>query len=120
MAKIMIVDDSLTMREAIRQILLEAGHEVVAMMDNGNEAVPVYEQYKPDLVVLDIIMPGIDGMACMQQIFRIDNKAKVIVCSAVDQRDTVLQAITAGAKDFIIKPFFKDRFLSAVHHYLDS
>jgi two-component system chemotaxis response regulator CheY len=119
MARIMVVDDAAVMRMSIIQILKEAGHEIVGEASNGREALEMYARLKPDLVTLDVTMPLMDGIDCVRELCRMDPKAKVIICSAMGQQALVLEAIAAGAKDFVVKPFFKDRLLSAIHNHLD-
>jgi two-component system chemotaxis response regulator CheY len=114
MAKIMIVDDAAFMRKMIKQMLMELGHEVVAEASNGVEAIKVYERIKPDLVTLDITMPDMDGIQAAKEIRKIDPKAVIIMCSAMGQKTMIVEAIQAGAKDFVVKPFQKDRVHSAI------
>jgi two-component system chemotaxis response regulator CheY len=118
MARIMIVDDAAFMRMSIRTMLVEAGHEVVAEAANGKEAISLYNQHKPDLVTMDITMPVMNGIESVQEIYKLDPKVKIIMCSAMGQQSMVLDAIQAGAKDFVVKPFQKERVLAAIHTHL--
>ncbi len=113
MTKIMVVDDAAFMRMILKDIL-NSEFEVVAEAANGEEAVTMYKQWKPDLVTLDITMPDMDGISALKEIRKYDPQAKVIMCSAVGQQHLVVSAILAGAKDFVVKPFQKDRVLEAV------
>jgi two-component system chemotaxis response regulator CheY len=110
----MIVDDAAFMRKMIKQILTELGHEVVAEAANGVEAISVFERTKPDLITLDITMPEMDGIQAVKEIRKIDPKAVIIMCSAMGQKSMIVEAIQAGAKDFVVKPFQKDRVQAAV------
>ena len=114
MAKILIVDDAAFMRMMIKDILTKNGYEVVAEAANGVEAVELYKSYQPDLVTMDITMPEMDGIEAVKQIKAVNPAAKVIMCSAMGQQSMVMDAIKAGANDFIVKPFQADRVLEAV------
>jgi two-component system chemotaxis response regulator CheY len=109
MARIMIVDDAAFMRAMLKNIIMEAGHEVIAEAADGDEAIHYYKQLKPDLVTLDITMPNKDGIAALKEIREYDKTAKVIMCSAMGQKTFVLEAIQNGAKDFLVKPLQKDK-----------
>ena len=114
MAKILIVDDAAFMRMMIKDILTKNGYEVVAEAANGVEAVELYKSHQPDLVTMDITMPEMDGIEAVKQIKAVNPAAKVIMCSAMGQQSLVMDAIKAGANDFIVKPFQADRVLEAV------
>jgi two-component system chemotaxis response regulator CheY len=114
MVRVMVVDDTAFMRFMMRAILEELGFEVVAEAKNGKEAVDEYSKNKPDLVTMDITMPEMDGVEALRQIRKLDPAAKVIMCSAMGQRDMVLDAITSGAKDFVVKPFQRERIQEAI------
>ena len=114
MAKILIVDDAAFMRMMIKDILTKNGYEVVAGAANGVEAVELYKSHQPDLVTMDITMPEMDGIEAVKQIKAVNPAAKVIMCSAMGQQSMVMDAIKAGANDFIVKPFQADRVLEAV------
>ena len=111
MAKILIVDDAAFMRMMIKDILTKNGYEVVAEAANGVEAVELYKSHQPDLVTMDITMPEMDGIEAVKQIKAVNPAAKVIMCSAMGQQSMVMDAIKAGANDFIVKPFQADRVL---------
>ncbi|MCQ2969686.1 MAG: response regulator [Clostridium sp.] len=114
MAKILIVDDAAFMRMMIKDILTKNGYEVVAEAANGLEAVELYKAHQPDLVTMDITMPEMDGIEAVKQIKVFNPGAKVIMCSAMGQQSMVMDAIKAGANDFIVKPFQAERVLEAV------
>ena len=114
MAKILIVDDAAFMRMMIKDILTKNGYEVVAEAADGVEAVELYKSHQPDLVTMDITMPEMDGIEAVKQIKAVNPAAKVIMCSAMGQQSMVMDAIKAGANDFIVKPFQADRVLEAV------
>ncbi|EJY55634.1 response regulator receiver protein [Alicyclobacillus hesperidum URH17-3-68] len=118
MAKILVVDDAAFMRMMIKDILTKNGFEVVGEAADGAQAVDKYQELKPDLVTMDITMPEVDGIEALKRIRVIDPNARVIVCSAMGQQAMVIDAIQAGAKDFIVKPFQADRVVEAVQKAL--
>ncbi|SDZ66840.1 two-component system, chemotaxis family, response regulator CheY [Evansella caseinilytica] len=114
MAKILITDDAAFMRLTLKNIIVEAGFEVIGEAANGQEAVQLYETHRPDLVTMDITMPEMNGIEALEKIKGIDPKAKVIMCSAMGQQSMVVDAIQKGAVDFIVKPFDKTRVKEAI------
>lgn len=115
MAKnILIVDDAAFMRMMIKDILTKNGYEVAGEAENGAKAVEKYSETKPDLVLMDITMPEMDGIQALKKIKESDASASVIMCSAMGQQAMVIEAIQSGAKDFIVKPFQAERVLEAV------
>ena len=115
MAKnILIVDDAAFMRMMIKDILTKNGYNVVGEADNGAKAVEKYNELKPDLVLMDITMPEMDGIQALKAIKGADGGAKVIMCSAMGQQAMVVESIQAGARDFIVKPFQRDRVIEAI------
>ncbi|OCT11172.1 two-component system response regulator [Paenibacillus pectinilyticus] len=112
--RIIIVDDAAFMRALLKDHLISLGHEIVAEGRNGHEGVHLYKQYKPDLVTMDITMPELDGILALKEIIKFDPRASVIMCSAMGQQKLVIDSIRAGAKDFLVKPFNKDRIGEAV------
>jgi two-component system chemotaxis response regulator CheY len=112
--RIMITDDALFMRVTLKNILSNNGFEVVAEASNGLEAIELYKQFSPDIVTMDITMPEMDGIQALKHIRTIDPNAKVVMCTAMGQKSMVVEAIQAGAKDFIVKPFQPDRVLEAL------
>jgi two-component system chemotaxis response regulator CheY len=105
MARVMIVDDAELMRMIIRDILLIHGHEVVAEVNDGEEAIQTYLEVKPDLVLMDLIMPNMDGKEALQKLLAIDPEAKVIMCSSLGQQALITESMKIGAMGFIVKPF---------------
>lgn len=116
--RILIVDDAAFMRMMIKNIVVKNGYEVVGEAENGRDAVELYRQHKPDLVTMDITMPEMNGIEGVKAIRDIDPKANIIMCSAMGQQAMVMEAIQAGAKDFIVKPFQQDRILQAIERVL--
>jgi two-component system chemotaxis response regulator CheY len=110
----MVVDDAAFMRMMVKDILSKNGYEIVAEAENGAKAVEKYQEVKPDLTTMDITMPELDGISALKQIRAMDASAKIIMCSAMGQQSMVIEAIQAGARDFIVKPFQPDRVLEAV------
>ncbi|HLS07645.1 response regulator [Lentibacillus sp.] len=117
--RILIVDDAAFMRMMIKDILVKNGFEVVGEAQDGVQAVEQYKELQPDLVTLDITMPEKDGLAALKEIKEIDANANVIMCSAMGQQALVIDAIQAGAKDFIVKPFQADRVIEAIRKVLN-
>ncbi|MED1800485.1 response regulator [Brevibacillus porteri] len=120
MNSILIVDDTAFTRLVLRHMFEKLGVEVVAEADSGEEAVRNYCLYRPSLVMMDITMPGMNGLAASRKIMELDKDAKIIICSAVARRDTVIKAIQAGARDFIAKPLQFERIEWAVQNLLES
>ncbi|WAA10725.1 response regulator [Fervidibacillus albus] len=112
--KILIVDDAAFMRMMIKDILVKNGYEVVGEAQDGKQAVEKFKELQPDLVTMDITMPEMDGIEALKNIQEIDPNAKIIMCSAMGQQAMVIDAIQAGAKDFIVKPFQADRVIEAI------
>ena len=119
MARVLVVDDAAFMRKMLGDVLAKAGHEVIGEGANGNEAVDQFQSLKPDIMTLDITMPEKDGLAALREILALDATAKIVMCSALGQESKVLEAIKAGAKDFVVKPFQPDRVLDAIGKALD-
>lgn len=118
MAKVLIVDDAAFMRMMIKDILEKNGFEIVGEANNGIKAVELFKKESPDVVTMDITMPDMDGIEAVKEIKSIDPKAKIIMCSAMGQQTMVMDAIKAGARDFIVKPFQPDRVLEAINKVL--
>lgn len=115
MAKnILICDDAAFMRMMIKDILTKNGYNIVGEAENGAKAVEKYNELKPDLVLMDITMPEMDGIEALKKIKAGDPNASIIMCSAMGQQAMVIESIQSGAKDFIVKPFQADRVLEAV------
>ena len=115
MAKgILIVDDASFMRMMIKDILTKNGFEVIGEAENGIKAVDKYKELGPELVIMDITMPEMDGIQAVKEIKAIDPNARIIMCSAMGQQSMVMDSIKSGARDFIVKPFQPERVLEAV------
>lgn len=117
--KVLIVDDAAFMRMMIKDILSKNGFEVVGEAEDGAQAVEKYTELTPDLVTMDITMPEMDGITALKKIKAIAPEAKVIMCSAMGQQAMVIDAIQAGAKDFIVKPFQADRVMESIQKALN-
>ncbi len=105
--RLLVVDDALLMRKRIREIAEDVGWEIAGEASNGEEALVLYQQQKPDLVTLDIVMPKMDGVSALRQLMQFDPRARIVMISAVDQKAKLKECIQAGAMDFIVKPFEK-------------
>lgn len=112
--KILICDDTLFMRKMLKDILIKDGYEIVGEAESGKVAIEKHNQLKPDITLLDITMPEMNGITALSEIIKNDSNAKVIMCSAMGQEDIVVNAIKKGAKDFIVKPFQSERVIEAV------
>jgi two-component system, chemotaxis family, chemotaxis protein CheY len=118
MPSVLIADDAAFMRMMIKNILTDAGYEIVGEAENGAVAVSKYRELKPDLTTMDITMPEMDGLAALKEIRSGDPAARVVMCSAMGQQSMVIESIQAGARDFIVKPFQPDRVLEAIQKAL--
>ncbi len=123
MKKILIVDDAIFMRQMISRILQSEGYDICAEASCAKEAVEKYAQCRPDLVTMDIVMPRmeeLDGIGAVREILKIDPGAKVLICSVMGQQSLVLDAIRAGARDFVMKPIKAERLVFAVRNLLEG
>lgn len=118
--KIMIVDDAAFMRMMLKNILTKGGYEICEEAQDGAQAVDKYNECKPDLVIMDITMPNMDGIEALKKIKSMNGDAKIIMCSAMGQEALVIDAIKAGALDFIVKPFQNDRLIAAISRVLPN
>ena len=114
----LVCDDSVFMRTMVGDILRNAGFEIVGEAETGVQAVEKYRELKPDLVTMDIVMPEMGGIDAVRAITKEDKHAKIVMCSALGLQALVVEAIQAGAKDFVLKPFQPARVLEAVNHVL--
>ena len=114
MASVLVVDDTLFMRASIKQMLTANGHTVAGEASNGIEAVEKYVEVKPDVVLMDITMPDMDGLEALRLIKEKDPAAKVVMCTAMGQQAMVAKAVELGAQQFIVKPFQADRLIQAI------
>lgn len=118
MARILVTDDAAFMRMQLKDIITKLGHEVVGEAANGLEAVELNEELNPDMITMDITMPEMSGTDAVKEIRKTDADVKIIMCSAMGQQGMVLEAIQAGAQDFIVKPFTPDRIKEAIEKAL--
>ena len=114
MARILIVDDSLFMRNHLSKLLAKNGYDTI-LAENGKVAVDTYRRDRPDAVLMDITMPEMNGLEALKEICRADPQAKVVMLTALGQESMVVQAIQAGARDYVVKPFDPDRVTAALH-----
>lgn len=115
---VLICDDAVYMRTTLRKILTTGGLEVVGEAGTGLEAVELYKELRPSLVTMDIVMPDMGGIEAVREIMRFDPEAKVVMCSAMGQQSLMVEAIEAGAKDFVVKPFQPSRVVEAARRAL--
>ncbi len=118
MARILIVDDAKFMRMTLSNILMKANYEIAGEAEDGKQAIELYRKYRPDIVTMDITMPGMSGLDAVKEIKEEFPEAKIIMCSAMGQQRMVVEAIEAGAKDFIVKPFDELRVTEAIRRIL--
>ncbi|HSE42493.1 MAG TPA: response regulator [Acidobacteriota bacterium] len=115
--KVLVVDDALFMRTMIKDILKNSGkYDVVGEAVNGDDAIQKFKSLLPDLVTMDIVMPGMDGIEATREILKFDPKARIVMCSALGQEPLVIESIAAGAKDFIVKPFTPEKVIEVMDH----
>lgn len=119
MAKILVTDDAAFMRMQLKDMLTKLGHEVIGEAANGLEAVQLNKELNPDLITMDITMPEMSGIEAVKEIRKTDQDVKIIMCSAMGQQGMVVEAIKAGAQDFIVKPFDAERITESLNKALD-
>ena len=114
--RVLVVDDAMFMRSMIKDILTNAGgrYEIVGEANNGRDAIVRFCELNPQLVTMDIVMPQLDGIEATREILKVDPSAVIVMCSAMGQEALVVESISAGAKDFIVKPFTSDRVLQVL------
>ncbi len=120
MGRILIVDDTLFMRTLLKNILFSGGHDIVGEAGDGDEAIAKYQELKPDLVTMDVVMPKVNGIEALKEIRAIDPNAKVVMCTAVGQEQMVKLAIKTGARGYIVKPFQAPKVLEEINNVLSS
>jgi len=120
MARVLIADDASFMRQMIREIIEPEGHEVVGEATNGIEAVDLFNELSPDLVTMDIVMPKRSGIDAVKAIIAEHPMACIVMCSALGQETLVMEALQAGARDFIVKPFKPDSVISTIANLLEK
>jgi two-component system chemotaxis response regulator CheY len=118
--RVLITDDAAFMREMLREIIAEGGYEVVAEAADGEEALARFNEHHPDVITLDIVMPGKSGLEVLRELMALDPSACVVMCSALGQEALVMEALEAGAKEYIIKPFKPDQVLGALNEALQK
>ncbi len=116
--RVLLVDDASFMRMMLKNILVGSGYEVAGEAENGAKALEQFKALKPDLVIMDIIMPEMGGIDAVREIIKQNPAAKILMCSSMGQQSLVVEAIQAGAKDFIVKPFQPSNVLEAVKKVL--
>lgn len=116
--RVLIVDDAKFMRHMLRNILSGMGWEVVGEAENGSEACAKYRELSPDVVTMDIVMPEVNGIEALKEIRSKDPEAKVVMISAIDQREPLMEALKFGAADYVVKPFEKERVEEAMHRVI--
>jgi two-component system chemotaxis response regulator CheY len=116
---VLIVDDLTFIKMVLKDLVEKAGFRVVGEASDGEEALRLFDEKRPDIVLMDITMPKMDGLTALQKILEMDPEAKVIMCSALGQQRLILQAIQLGAKDFIVKPFRPERVIGSIKKILD-
>jgi two-component system chemotaxis response regulator CheY len=118
---VMVVDDTSFMRAVLKKIILHSGHEVIAEAGNGDEAITQFQNAKPDLVLMDIVMPPTpkakDGIEALKQIVQANPTAKVVMCSSMGQQALIAEALKSGAKDFVVKPFQPQKVMEVLSKY---
>jgi two-component system chemotaxis response regulator CheY len=119
MARVLVCDDSSFMRMMLKRILSENGHEVVGEAGDGQQAIEQYRKLKPDVATMDITMPNIDGIEAVRRIREEDCQARIIMVTAIGQKQIVSDALKAGASDFIVKPFEPEQVIKIVKKTLD-
>lgn len=117
--KLLLVDDAPIIRLKLKKILEGIGIQIIGEAANGVEAIDKYKSLKPDLVTMDIVMPQKDGIEALEEILKFDKEAKVVMVTAIDQRDSLMKAIQLGATDYIVKPFENDRVIEAISKALN-
>lgn len=117
MARLLIVDDAAFMRRMLTD-MVAGHHEVCGEASNGIEAIEKYKELRPDIVTMDLTMPHMHGIDAMREILDFDKEAKVLICSAIGNRQKVLEAMETGARDFVVKPFQKEQILDAITRLL--
>ncbi len=121
MGTVMVVDDASFMRAVLKKIILQSGHEVIAEAANGDEAITQFQNAKPDLVLMDIVMPpgpkAKDGIEALKQIVAANPAAKIVMCSSMGQQALIAEALKSGAKDFVVKPFQPQKVMEVLSKY---
>lgn len=114
MATVLVADDAIFMRATIKKMLEDNGHSMVGEAADGEETIEKFLELKPDLIILDITMPGMGGIEALKRIKGMDSAVKIIICSAIGQQEVIAKAIECGAEDFIVKPFKEAQLIAAI------
>lgn len=117
---VMIVDDAMFMRTMLKEIFKGIGLSIVAEAENGKEAIELFKKHRPKLITMDIVMPDMDGITAVKEILKLDEEARIIMCSALGQEAFVMESIEAGARDFIVKPFTPDEIKEVVGRVMED
>jgi len=117
--RVLLVDDLPFMRSLLSDILTDAGMQVAAQAENGRDALTAYLASSPDIVLLDIVMPEMDGITALRRLRRLDPDARVVMCSSLGEQEMIVRAIQLGARDFVVKPFHPERVVSAITRVLE-
>jgi len=117
---VLIVDDADFMRVMLKDILTEIGLQIVGEASDGAQAISLYDELQPDLVIMDIMMPEMDGITALKKILSKDPEAVVVMITALGQKDKVLESIQAGARDFVVKPFDQDRVQATIKELMEK
>lgn len=115
--KILLIDDSSFMRNILKKILNKAGYYNIIEASNGKEGIKQYKNNHPDIITMDVTMPEMDGITATKEILKIDKTANIIICSAMGQKSFIYEAIEAGAKDYIIKPFESEQIINIINRF---
>lgn len=118
--RVLVVDDLPFMRSLLRDILTDAGMTVVAEAEDGRQALIAYLASEPDIVLLDIVMPVMDGLTALRKLRILDRRARVVMCSALGEQEMIVRAIQLGARDFVVKPFHPERVVSAISKVIQA
>jgi len=119
MPRILIIDDSTVQRTILRKYLEKENHEIVGEAKNGQEALGLYKELKPDIVLLDIVMPDANGISILDQIMNYDNNANIIMCSATALKNVIIESIQLGAKGFLVKPITSEKLLNTINKIME-
>jgi two-component system chemotaxis response regulator CheY len=119
-ARTLVADDASFMREMIREIIEPEGFDVVAEAGDGTDAVDAFKEHSPDIITMDIVMPKKSGIEAVKEIIELDPGAKIVMCSALGQEALVMEALKAGASDFIVKPFKPDAVVATLRKALEK
>jgi two-component system chemotaxis response regulator CheY len=120
MAKVLICDDSCFMRMVLRKVLLDHGHEIVGEAENGIEAIQLFRKHRPDIITMDITMPKLDGIGAVAIVHEEDPLTRIIMVTAIGQRAVIMDALKAGASDFIVKPFDSEQVIRTINKVLNT